>query len=681
MQTFAFEWPARDDALCFGAINNFPRLADGRIRREVLAEQRRKLSPAPHSFHEDWLEGEGTDDFRFRISDFGFQICKFVGRFCETPFILASDTIMTSQMAVRSMVINAASNFSPACVPGAVLRWLVARRRSVLRAVVTAFLGGAGVMQVAAQTAIGTQPSHTSGIPVITATPEHVTVAGDSGSTEIHWDTGNGSLGFVFVTGTDQNPVLFASGPKGSQLVPWIRSARYVFELYGDKDRWTLLATVTVTGNVKAGAAPQTTLWRGRAACWLLVLVLFAIVYFAVYLSSTGTLRTTFPTEPTTSARPLYVKRNLLLGITAFVCLDGVIFHSGLYVSVLAPDSYAGRLEVLTRAEKQRPASGLKEVLVLGDSRMAEGFSTTVADALGSAGGFTFVNLTEPASTVSSWYYMLREVDPAARRYSAIVVPYGIGYEPSTADLLRISMVAPLLRYADCFNFASAFQRWSGRFRAFTACILRGSAYQSDVTDLLGHPIARIRSIQQEAERMRSRDVYKGREYDLVGTSYDPTTGQVTFAPKLTEAQRQAIRKSLIQPSQSDMEYSLKLQREWIPRILNRYSNSSTAIVLTPVPRGPFAELPGFSKAYRSILPSGVIRRTTFTLPEQTFDFLERPEYFFDAFHLNSKGRQRFTETLVSELVGRLRPADSKPDFNSRSHLTADRPRGSNEAN
>jgi hypothetical protein len=41
-------------------------------------------------------------------------------------------------------------------------------------------------------------------------------------------------------------------------------------------------------------------------------------------------------------------------------------------------------LEVLTRAEKQRTASGLKEVLVPGDSRMAEGFSTTLADEVGS---------------------------------------------------------------------------------------------------------------------------------------------------------------------------------------------------------------------------------------------------------------------------------------------------------
>jgi hypothetical protein len=272
---------------------------------------------------------------------------------------------------------------------------------------------------------------------------------------------------------------------------------------------------------------------------------------------------------------------------------------------------------------------------------------------------------------------MLREVDPAARRYSAIIVPYGIGYEPSTADPLRISMAAPLLRYGDCFDFASGFQRWSGRFRAFTACILRGLAYQSDVVDLLEHPIARIKSVQQEPNRMRSRAAYKGRDYDLVGTTYDSRTGHVTFAPQLTEAQRQAIRKSLVRPSRLEMQYSMELQREWIPRILNRYSKSPTAIVLTPVPRGPFRELTGFSIAYHTFFPHLVTQRSFLSVPEETFDFLEKPEYYFDAYHLNAKGRARFTETLVTEVVGRLGVANSDAGSNSKSNLVADSPVGS----
>ena len=507
---------------------------------------------------------------------------------------------------------------------------------------------------VAQEGETGIRARQTKSTPTIAATPERVEVTEASGSTEIGWNTGNGSTGFVFVTANGRQPVLVAKGPEGSRVISWIRTGRYVFELYGDAERRTLLAKATVSGVAEIRAAPHTALWQGVLR-GLLVAVLIAVLYFALYLSATGPPRTKFPTEPTTSPRPLHVTRNLLFGLAAFICVDGVVFHTHLYSSILAPDSYAGRVAAITRAENQRPSSGLKEVLVLGDSRMAEGFSTAVADELGSAAGLKFVSLAEPASTIVIWHYLLREVDPTAQRYWAIIVPYGIGYEPKTAEGLRTSMAAPLLRYGDCFRFASAFQTWSGRFRAFAACLLRGSAYQSDVVDLLQHPIARIRSVQLEPTRLHSRAVYEGRDYDIAGTSYDPKTGQVTFPPRLTEAQREVIRSSLVQPSQSEAQHFLKMQRDGIRRIFDRYSNSSTAIVLTPVPRSPFGELPGFSITGHSAFPSELAKKAAFSLPEQTFDFLEKPEYYFDGYHLNAKGRQKFTRKLVAEVVGQLR--------------------------
>ncbi|HEU0208016.1 MAG TPA: hypothetical protein VFQ78_03470 [Candidatus Udaeobacter sp.] len=511
--------------------------------------------------------------------------------------------------------------------------------------------------------------------PVISATPEHVKLTNGNGSTQIQWNTGKELSGFVFVTQNGAKPVLFAKGATGSRVARWIGNKRYVFELYGDDQRRMLLAKVVVSGFTESISSEPVASWRGVRQ-WGLILVLAVVLYLAVYLSSTGPLRTTFPTEPSTSPQPLHVGRNLLLAIAAFLCVDGIIFHSGLYVSILAPDSYAGRVAESTRAENERATSGLKQVLVLGDSRMAEGFSSTLANELGSSAGLEFISLAEPAASANTWYYMVREVDPTSRRYWAIVIPYGIGYEPKGADALRISMTAPLLRYRDCFSFASGFQRWSGRLRAFTASILRGLAYQDDVIDLLEHPLARMRDLEQEGARMHSRAAYKGRDYDLVGTTYDPATGQVTFPARLTEAQRLAFLKSLIQPSSSETEYSIELQREWIPRIMKRYAKSLTAIVLTPVPRGPFVELPVLSRRYDSVLPDSVIQKSAFSLPEHTFDFLEKPEYYFDAFHLNAKGRQRFTERVVSELMGRVLSANWKPQHKVESQLVVNPPRG-----
>ena len=356
-------------------------------------------------------------------------------------------------------------------------RSLLQNPRSVIAAVavcVAMYSGTASIVRAAPQqNAPDSNSERVSGPAVITAKPERITFSDGNGRTEIGWDTGNGSIGFVFVTEDAGKPVPFASGPRGAQAAPWIGKHNYVFELYGDDQRQTLLAKVTVYGSAESTSSKQTVTLQVIAR-WALIIGLAAVLYCAVYLSSTGPVRTTFPTEPTTSPRPLHVGRNLLLGIAALICVDGAVFHSGLYVSILAPSSYAGRVVKITRAEKGRTPSDLKEVLVLGDSRIAEGFSATLANEIGSAAGLKFVSLAEPAASANTWYYMIREVDPTTRRYAAIVIPYSIGYEPNSADPLRISMTAPLLRYGDCFYFASRFQRWSGRFRAFIACILRG---------------------------------------------------------------------------------------------------------------------------------------------------------------------------------------------------------------
>jgi hypothetical protein len=65
---------------------------------QLFAELRYNTPAAPHAFHENGLEGEGSPNrtgLSCRLSaaagrliaECGFQIGKFVGSFCETPFI------------------------------------------------------------------------------------------------------------------------------------------------------------------------------------------------------------------------------------------------------------------------------------------------------------------------------------------------------------------------------------------------------------------------------------------------------------------------------------------------------------------------------------------------------------------------------------------------------------------
>src|SRR5207253_6376662 len=112
--------------------------------------------------------------------------------------------------------------------------------------------------------------------------------------------------------------------------------------------------------------------------------------------------------------------------------LDGVIFHTRLYQSLLEPKSNAGRVLALARQEKQRRPAGGKEILVLGDSRMGIGFSEEVADEIAAGRDVSFFNRSMPESVPRLWYYLLREIDPSASRYQAIVMPLKVEDRKST---------------------------------------------------------------------------------------------------------------------------------------------------------------------------------------------------------------------------------------------------------
>src|SRR5438046_10566150 len=79
--------------------------------------------------------------------------------------------------------------------------------------------------------------NHGKRVPSISATPERVAINIERGRTEIRWDTGDLSVGFVFVSVNGGKPGLFATASKGSRVLSWIGVGSYVFELCGDAER------------------------------------------------------------------------------------------------------------------------------------------------------------------------------------------------------------------------------------------------------------------------------------------------------------------------------------------------------------------------------------------------------------------------------------------------------------
>jgi hypothetical protein len=379
----------------------------------------------------------------------------------------------------------------------------------------------------------------------------------------------------------------------------------------------------------------------------------FAVLYFGAFYAAPGPEKSA--TEPVAGSRDLKVSRNFFISILILFALDGAIFHSGLYESILKPESHAGKVARVVRQEKQRKASGLKEVLLLGDSRIGHGFSEEIANEAGAQKGVRFVKRSIGGSSPRVWYYILREIDPLAQRYRAIVMANQFDLDqmplPDGWDIVE---AAPLLRYSDACAFASSFREWKYKCRAFTACLLRGSAFQSDLFDLLEQPTERLRRLRQREKIAMSQPE------DVVGVTYDLLTNKIKFPQRFTQRQVESFRWyiKLINP-RKESRYN---DYFWMKRILERYANSSTTIVLAQMPRAPLLSLIPPIKQEPNEDDKSYFRTWAIVIDEHAFEFLETPEYFSDAIHLNRKGEQLFTERLTNELLTRLEPVEAGKD-------------------
>jgi hypothetical protein len=385
----------------------------------------------------------------------------------------------------------------------------------------------------------------------------------------------------------------------------------------------------------------------------ILIGIEVALIYFALLYAAPGPDKTVAP--PAHPSGPPKVFRNLALGVLFFLVLDGAIFHSGRYTSILKPRSQAGAVATQVRAEKGRTRWANKEILLIGDSRVAEGFSSDMANEIAQGKNIAFIERAVPGSGPRTWHYFLREIDSARNRYDMIVVPL----TPEDIHIVRqtnehasdIVQMTPLLRYSDALSFASSFREWRNQARAFTACILRGTGYQSDLFDLLERPAARMRDLRSGLDPRESRLAQK-RDRDLTGLVLDPGTGKVKEFPRLPERQKKRV---------GQMSRWLKRQTRagrknytWSKQIVQSYASSQTAIVFLPLPRGPLGSLVRSKRTAEPTPDEEWLQSHATVLDSRIFEFLETPEYFSDATHLNRKGRSLFTKRLTEELLTRL---------------------------
>jgi hypothetical protein len=320
------------------------------------------------------------------------------------------------------------------------------------------------------------------------------------------------------------------------------------------------------------------------------------------------------------------LKAPLALAGLVFVLWFGLqasVFRSGAYWRVAEPDSNAGAVthSLLLLEAAYRP--GHRTVLVVGDSRVGEGFSGPLAAR---GGDIDFINLSVPGSTPRTWLYLLREIDRRGFHYDAVLI--GLLYEPTdripTADwpLDPVHQVA-LIGFADLFDYPRVPGPGAPRRAAWRALLLPALTAQADLRALLAAPLQRWHNLRQRRQYIDDTIAYPGHEERLPAGGGGPPPEPVPAAVAAANA---------------------RYQHAMVTRIAKRAAGNGAATLAFALPRGPYAaELP--------TLPGIPDWPGVRVLEPGLLADLEAPEYFFDRLHLNRAGR----ELLSARLGARVR--------------------------
>ena len=349
----------------------------------------------------------------------------------------------------------------------------------------------------------------------------------------------------------------------------------------------------------------------------------------------------------------------LLASVIAFAAIEGAVFHTGVYPWVLSPDASTGYLETILRNERQRPKTG-PQVLGIGDSRMI--LLPRLSNEHKAETGYTFGTIATAGSSTRSWYYMLRDTDPTARLYRAIVLAVESyddadrWYNEADNDT-DLTYVIAHLRLSDLWEYSQSFDAPMQQWKAARGIVFKGLVYKRDFEDLLRHPVSRIRYAN-----LSRRDSfnwfygYTGPPESVSGFQVDFEAKTVTAPPDADPGRVNGLRSRLVVPLPPETGDTSRYMKLWLGKIYERYRGSPTRLIFLRLPRGGFVrpDQPRYNP-HSSVRDLAAQPNVTL-IDEHFFDSLEKPELFRDELHLNGPGMDRFSVMLTYEVSRILGP-------------------------
>lgn len=344
------------------------------------------------------------------------------------------------------------------------------------------------------------------------------------------------------------------------------------------------------------------------------------------------------------------------------------LFNSKVYFKILQPKSSAGRTYFLSTTEKVRISNPLRDIIVLGDSRIEFGFSAEISNNTNE--NFNFINAGIAGTASRVWYYLLREIDPHADRYRAIILTFSSFSDRNTFNENNrddTRYLIPLVGVYDIPGIALSYDSKIKKAENALSLLLKGFALKGDIIEFIQNPKKRIDVVGQY-DIAEQRKNYRPKINSLNGLYYDSVRKCIIFPNDISEQEKSKISRDFSNPFKSILSYNVRYNFKWLNKIIEFYKNSDTLIILAKIPNVPLYTGKQYLKTNESSSLLEIAtnnKKNVIILSDKLFHYLEKPDYFRDHIHLSRSGRELFSRHIASTTVNYLSPVAANKGVNN----------------
>jgi alginate O-acetyltransferase complex protein AlgI len=340
-----------------------------------------------------------------------------------------------------------------------------------------------------------------------------------------------------------------------------------------------------------------------------------------------------------------------------FALVDFVAFRTGLYRSLLDPASSTGSFEAAIRQFRAFPSDPRTDVLVLGDSRIYSGLNPEAASA--ASNGLRFLNGGVPGTTPRCWPFFVRAIDPAVKRFRAIVIAVdtyadddsAIGSIDGDDRPMDLRYVVFQTRVRDLPKLAGSFSDPRERVEYGIDLFWRGVELRDDFQALAADPLARVRALMQTGAPAYEPLASHPREESLAGLRADFAANTIEYPSGTSADEQRAIATQVLTVAKPSPSYA-RYRQQWLAPIAARYAAAGIPVFFVRIPTRPLHREAdqGPSGSLVEIAQSSGAQ----LIPAAPYMALERPQWFADEDHLNREGSLRFSRLLGADIARAL---------------------------